>query len=92
MDISTTVTLDTWVVGWAPSVQHEEHTDEIWYENGDAFVAEIDEFDQVDHYVLRWRGQITIAADGVYGFKTASDDGSLLMIDGALVVNNDGDQ
>ena len=90
MDIVDTMAADIWVGGWAPSVQHEEHTDEIWYENDDAFVREIDEFDQVDHYVLRWRGQLTIATPGDYGFKTASDDGSLLMIDGELVVNNDG--
>jgi hypothetical protein len=90
MEIADTASADIWVAGWMPMVQHDEHTDEIWYENDDAFVTEIDEFDQLDHYVLRWRGQITIATPGDYGFKTASDDGSLLMIDGELVVNNDG--
>ena len=89
MSIAETASLDVWVEGWTPQVQHEEHTDEIWYENDDQFVDEIDEFGELDHYVMRWRGEIAISAPGEYGFKTASDDGSLLLIDGEVVVNND---
>ena len=39
---------------------------------------------------MRWRGYITVPADGDYGFQTRSDDGFLVIIDGELVVNNDG--
>jgi hypothetical protein len=35
-------------------------------------------------------GTITLPADGEYVFQTASDDGSMLYIDGQLVVDNDG--
>src|SRR5262247_3711883 len=35
-------------------------------------------------------GFLHVAADDTYSFKLTSDDGSLLFIDGALVVNNGG--
>lgn len=35
-----------------------------------------------------WKGLIDIPVDGTYTFYTASDDGSMLFIDGAVVVNN----
>lgn len=38
-----------------------------------------------------WKGYIDIPNSGGYRFWTESDDGSLLSIDGELVVNNDGD-
>ena len=60
------------------------------YENEDALVQEIEELDQRDNYVFRWRGTIEIPAAGSYGFQTASDDGSMLYIDEQLVVDNDG--
>ncbi len=37
-----------------------------------------------------YTGFIRIDADGVYGFSTSSDDGSLLLIDDQPVVDNDG--
>ena len=37
----------------------------------------------------RWVGQIDIPTIGPYDFESASDDGSVVYIDGALVVNND---
>ena len=37
-----------------------------------------------------YNGFIRIDNDGVYGFTTQSDDGSVLLIDGVPVVNNDG--
>ena len=39
---------------------------------------------------LRFTGDITVEADGLYRFATNSDDGSRLSIDGQVVVNNDG--
>ncbi len=38
-----------------------------------------------------WKGYINIPNTGGYRFWTESDDGSLLTIDGEMVVNNDGD-
>ena len=37
----------------------------------------------------QWVGLINIASIGPYNFESASDDGSVVYIDGALVVNND---
>lgn len=44
----------------------------------------------VDNFALRLTGFIRIPADGVYTFILRSDDGSMLFIDGTLVVENDG--
>ena len=41
-------------------------------------------------YGFKWTGNISIPTAGSYTFYTASDDGSELLIDGSLVVNNDG--
>ena len=38
----------------------------------------------------RWTGNITIPTTGNYIFFTTSDDGSVLLVDGVLVVNNGG--
>jgi len=43
-----------------------------------------------DGFALRFTGYIDVPADGVYGFYTASDDGSRLHVAGQLVVDNDG--
>ena len=43
-----------------------------------------------DHYGFIFSGFINIPEDGVYTFSTKSDDGSVLLIDGQKVVNNDG--
>jgi len=43
-----------------------------------------------DNFGIRFNGRINIAAAGNYTFYTTSDDASMLYIDGALVVNNDG--
>jgi PA14 domain. len=40
--------------------------------------------------VYIFSGVIVVPEDGVYAFQTRSDDGSMLYIDGELVVNNDG--
>lgn len=45
-------------------------------------------FTPADNIQVRYRGQILIPRDGVYGFDTTSDDGSMLFIDGQVVVNN----
>ena len=43
-----------------------------------------------DGFALRFTGYLDVPADGVYGFYTASDDGSRLWIGDRLVVDNDG--
>lgn len=43
-----------------------------------------------DQFVFSFDGFIDITEAGTYTFYTASDDGSMLYIDGNLVVNNDG--
>ena len=40
---------------------------------------------------MLWKGYLDIPKSGGYRFWTESDDGSLLSIDGEMVVNNDGD-
>ncbi len=43
-----------------------------------------------DHYAVVYSGFIEISQRGRYTFHTRSDDGSALLIDGVVVVNNDG--
>jgi uncharacterized repeat protein (TIGR03806 family) len=43
-----------------------------------------------DTFASRHRGILRIATAGTYTFHLSSDDGSRLLIDGALVINNDG--
>lgn len=43
-----------------------------------------------DYFGIKFWGYINIATSGTYTFYTSSDDGSMLYIDGSLVVNNDG--
>ncbi|WP_294587449.1 GH92 family glycosyl hydrolase [uncultured Bacteroides sp.] len=45
---------------------------------------------QEDHFGYIFSGLIEVPEDGVYTFQTRSDDGSVLYMDGELVVNNDG--
>ncbi len=43
-----------------------------------------------DNFAFRYKGCLSVETAGAYTFYTTSDDGSQLLIDGALVVNNDG--
>ncbi|HEX8428735.1 PA14 domain-containing protein [Hymenobacter sp.] len=43
-----------------------------------------------DYFAFRYTGYIDVPTDGTYTFYTTSDDGSVLTIGGAVVVNNDG--
>jgi hypothetical protein len=45
---------------------------------------------RIEWFAIRFRGKFTVAAAGTYKFRLVSDDGSMLYIDGRLVVNNDG--
>ena len=44
----------------------------------------------VEHFAIRFRGNLAIDTPGEYHFGLYSDDGSKLYIDGTLVVDNDG--
>ena len=43
-----------------------------------------------DNFAIIYDGYIKIPRDGLYGFSLASDDGSILWLDGLPAVNNDG--
>lgn len=43
-----------------------------------------------DHFSLSFVGYFAAPVDGVYGFRTISDDGSRLFISDSMVVDNDG--
>jgi alpha-L-fucosidase len=43
-----------------------------------------------DYYGFEFRGFIKVPETGVYTFSTASDDGSMLLVDNEMVVENDG--
>ncbi len=46
---------------------------------------------RANDFGLRFRGAITVPADGEYTFWLNSDDGSQLLVDGRRLINNDGD-
>ncbi|MHC4113084.1 MAG: FN3 associated domain-containing protein, partial [Planctomycetota bacterium] len=59
------------------------------------YVGIVDTFDitprqRNDYFGFRFIGFIEVSLNGVYTFYTTSDDGSLLFIDGYLIVYNDG--
>ena len=43
-----------------------------------------------DYFAMTFDGYIDIAADGDYTFYLSSDDGSRLLLDGNVIINNDG--
>ena len=50
----------------------------------------IDHIEKEIHFGFTFTGYIWIEEDGVYDFMTLSDDGSVLIIDNELIVDNDG--
>ena len=75
---------------WIPTVSHEDHNQEIRYCYRDTFAEEIDDFDPMEQFLMRWRGNITVTEEATYEFMTESDDGSYLYVDGERVVENGG--
>ncbi len=75
---------------WTPDVEHETHEYDINFQSDEQFVSDIPGFDVTDKYLMRWRGYFTAEDQGYYAFSTTSDDGSMLYIDGNVVVDNDG--
>ena len=48
------------------------------------------QFNRQEDYGVVWEGFIKVPADGLYQFALESDDGSVLLIDGDTVIDNDG--
>ncbi|MES2428569.1 MAG: family 20 glycosylhydrolase [Bacteroidota bacterium] len=62
-------------------------------DGGDSLITKtfnISSFRRMPAFGVIYAGFIRIDNDGVYGFSTASDDGSVLLIDDQPVVDNDG--
>ena len=57
----------------------------------DVTIIEPDPFCAENKCGMVWKGYIDIPTSGGYRFWTESDDGSVLSIDGEMVVNNDGE-
>ena len=57
---------------------------------GNAAGFDVSASQKTGEFGMRFEGFIHIPRDGEYRFYTGSDDGSRLLIDGQLVVNNDG--
>jgi hexosaminidase len=62
-------------------------------DGADSLIAKsfnINQFRKTTGFGIIYTGYIRIDNDGVYGFATSSDDGSTLLVDDQLVVDNDG--
>lgn len=57
----------------------------------DVLAIEPDPYCKENKCGMLWKGYLDIPATGGYQFWTESDDGSVLSIDGEVIVNNDGD-
>ena len=52
--------------------------------------AAIDAGDSLDTFTVRFTSSLVVTTAGTYTFYTGSDDGSVLYVDGVMVVDNDG--
>ena len=77
--------------GQAPFVQHASLKKTVWYSNDNDFKKNIPKFNKNNKYIMRFRGSYYNDKAGVTKFRTQSDDGSRLYINGKMIVNNDGD-
>ncbi|MDR2849909.1 MAG: hypothetical protein LBW77_05125 [Verrucomicrobiota bacterium] len=80
--------------GYAPTLTANSHEAGDGFDFGDSTKGTI-AFPGVfrparGNYAVIWRGKIRIASPGPYTFTTTSDDNSMLFIDGAPVVDNNG--
>lgn len=60
----------------------------INYWNGVSKYYEANMVGNGENYMVRWTGYMNIPVSGYYGFGTISDDGSQVIIDNVLVVDN----
>ncbi len=78
------------------TVEGEEYTSDkvirgLLEKADDVTIIEPDPYCAENKCGMVWKGYLDIPETGGYRFWTESDDGSLLSIDGEMVVNNDGD-
>jgi uncharacterized repeat protein (TIGR03806 family) len=59
-------------------------------DRGIASIPDISLRQRDDNFAFRFSGYVQVTTGGTYAFYVASDDGSQLFVDGALVVDNDG--
>jgi hypothetical protein len=79
---------DTSEIDWAADPAHVEVRSEIDF---DVTAGSFWEGGAEETFAARVTGRIDVDAGGTYTFRTHSDDGTVLMIDGERVVANDGD-
>ena len=72
----------------APAAMRSEDTVDLANGNGTIPNPAIPGFNR-DHNAELWTGILNVTTGGAYTFYTSSDDGSLLYVDGAQVVQND---
>jgi len=58
---------------------------------GSSSSLDLAQFGRTTNYGVRFEGYINVEADAFYRFAMESDDGSVLRIDGEVVIDNDGD-
>ena len=71
--------------GMAPTLRRVERDVNIQQTNGNFNKSGL-----ILHFAVRWTGVLQVPKAGKYMFYTESDDGSRLLIDGKLVVDNGG--
>lgn len=76
--------------GMTPVASHFALVEDIWYDSPNDFATAVPGYNLQPRHYMRWRGWLQAVVAGQYAFRTESDDGSVLYIDGALVVDNDG--
>jgi hexosaminidase len=57
---------------------------------GEADSFALSRFNRASDYGVIFEGYLKVPSDGIYRFAVESDDGSVLLIDGEEVINNDG--
>lgn len=87
---SSSTHLDEIWDGMTPTLRIEAFDQDIWFSSNSFGSITGLSSSSAQKTIMRWRGFIRILLSGGYDFKISSDDGSLLYIDGAMLVDNDG--
>ncbi|MEL7404622.1 MAG: PA14 domain-containing protein, partial [Pseudomonadota bacterium] len=74
-------------IDWSSDPTHQEFVADINYENGRGSFWENG---STDTFGAKITGQIEIETGGAYDFFLGGDDGAIMLINGAPVINNDG--
>lgn len=72
---------DVWADGWPPAFVDTNFDEDLWFGSEYDFLTKAPGgFSDRGRYVMRWRGSMSVTTSGEYGFRTSSDDGSMLLI------------